>query len=301
MNDHTLPEPPTLASMSREDLAKKLQECGEGGVAAVVAKGAAGPKDMYFLSSLLGGKTPAYLHPSHAFGFIGRDKGGGPVEVRAVTDISPEPALKNTPIDITLDAVRIAQYPGKGQRRVLVGLSVENYTTAGVESAYFNATFHATEGQLATPGYRVFRGVNVGADGLTLRCKTVNVWNEVDDNLFRALDSDTFRAGLRLASTLQPALGPLAELGRALLRSVATRTKNVPVQEFLLGLNFSKNAFQPRLAAGQYIAVQVPEAAEFPWDAFEYRPSSGMVVRKDDHTKPIEFNFIVFGVHRHEG
>src|ERR1051326_5456878 len=117
MSETMLFGPPTLALMGREELARKLEECGEVAAAAVVSRGAGPQEQVCSLRDWFSGRTPKYLYPTHAFGFIGRGKKKGPIQARAVENIPAEPELKHTTIDITLDAFRIAEYPGRGQRQ----------------------------------------------------------------------------------------------------------------------------------------------------------------------------------------
>jgi hypothetical protein len=49
-------------------------------------------------------------------------------------------------------------------------------------------------------------------------------------------------------------------------KAIARRHRNVPVQEFYLGLDFGSTATGARLAEGSYLAVQVPEAVQTVWD-----------------------------------
>jgi len=108
------------------------------------------------------------------------------------------------------------------------------------------------------------------------------------------LESDVFRGGLKLATTVQPAIG--------LTRAIASRNRNVPVQDFFMGLDFSTIATRARLAEGSYIAVQIPEKLQTVWDWSEwaYNPNNGQIVNKADATQLIPYNYIVFGVSRYE-
>src|SRR5262249_35296331 len=155
----------------------------------------------------------------------------------------------------------------------------------GGEDLHFNAAYRAREGEgAATVGYPIFVGLSAGADGVAFRCFTVNVKNDEDEALIGFLDSDVFRAGLRLASAAQPALAPLGAMAFSLTKALAGRNRNVPVQDFYLGLDFGSNPTGARLALGSYLAVQVPESkgAVWDWDEWAYSPSTGHVVQKAD-------------------
>jgi len=149
-------------------------------------------------------------------------------------------------------------------------------------------------------GYPIFVGLNPGPDGVAFRCFTVNVKNEQDEPLLGFLDSDVFRAGLRLLAAAQPAVAPLSAMSVSLTRAVAGRNRNVPVQDFYLGLDFGTDPMGARLALGSYLAVQVPETkqAVWNWDEWAYDPSTGQVVKKADKKELLSYNYVVFGVSR---
>ena len=112
-----------------------------------------------------------------------------------------------------------------------------------------------------------------------------------------------FKAGLKLASTMQPAIAPLSGMTVALTRTIATRNRNIPVQDFYMGLDFSTIPTRARLAEGAYIAVQIPETLQTVWDWNEwvYNPTSGQVANKADLTQLIPYNYLIFSISRYEG
>jgi hypothetical protein len=85
-------------------------------------------------------------------------------------------------------------------------------------------------------------------------------------------------------------------------RAVARRTKNVPVQDFHLGLDFSNIPTRARLAQGSYLAVQVPQSLQTQWDWNEwvFNANSGRVEKRDAPTVLLPYNYLVFGVSRYE-
>src|SRR5262249_38812460 len=173
-----------------------------------------------------------------------------------------------------------------------------------VEHLHFNATFRGRQGEhAALVGYPLFVGLQVGPEGVAFKCFTVNVKNDQDEALLGFLDSDVFKAGLRLATTAQPALGPLATRASGVARGLAGRNRNVPVQDFYMGLDFSNVATRARLAEGSYLAVQIPED-ELPvwdWGQWLYHPASGQVVAASDPQRSLKYNYVLFGVSRQEG
>ena len=101
---------------------------------------------------------------------------------------------------------------------------------------------------------------------MDFKCATVNVKNDSDEKFLKMLDSDTFKAGLKLATTAQPAIAPLSSLAMGITRAVASRNRNVSVQNFYMGLDFSMTPTRARLRAGSYVAVQIPATFEVAWD-----------------------------------
>jgi hypothetical protein len=128
----------------------------------------------------------------------------------------------------------------------------------------------------------------------------VNVKNDNDEGIIRFLDSDTFKAGLKLARTAQPAIAPLTDIAVGLTKMLAHRNKNIGVQKFSMGLSFDHVPGGARLAEGAYVVVQIPEEDQVVWDWKEwiYAPLLGSIVRKDEPNKLIPFNYIMFGVSR---
>lgn len=97
-------------------------------------------------------------------------------------------------------------------------------------------------------------------------------------------------------------MAPLSALAVNLTKSVAGRSRNVPVQDFYLGLDFGSNPMGARLAEVNYLAVQVPEdkAVSWDWAKWVYEPRAGQVVGATAK-EPLPYNYVVFGVSRYEG
>jgi hypothetical protein len=117
---------------------------------------------------------------------------------------------------------------------------------------------------------------------------TVNVKNEADETFLDFLEGDIFKSGLTLATTAQPAIAPLAGMALALTKSIAKRNRNVSVQDCYLGLDFAGTTMGARLAAGDYIAVQIPENLQrvWYWDDWVYDARAGLVVSRADPIAP---------------
>lgn len=246
-----------------------------------------------------------WQHTAHSFGHLAPAAPGEDLlPIRHAGNIEPDLGLRSARIKITLSGLRVADYPGRGTHRILFDFYAENQVPGGTEPLHFNATYRVREGeQTAVLGYPLFLGLKVGRDGVSFKCFTVNVKNDEDESFLDFLESDVFRAGLKLATTAQPALAPFATMSYSLTKGIAARNRNVPVQDFFLGLDFSSNPMGARLAEGSYIAVQIPETLRvaWSWDDWAYDPSHGRVVNRSDPTLLIPFNYIVFGVTRYLG
>jgi hypothetical protein len=70
-------------------------------------------------------------------------------------------------------------------------------------------------------------------------------------------------------------------MASGLARGMASRNKNVAVQEFHMGLDFSNVPTRARLAEGSYIAVQIPEGEQW-----TYNPVSGQWSALPTRDKP---------------
>jgi hypothetical protein len=246
----------------------------------------------------------AWQHTAHTFGFLPEKRTSDPAAIRSIGEIEGDRSLKDSRVKIALNRLRVADYPGRGTHRILLDFYARNQVSGSVEDIHFNATYRVREGERApVAGYPIFVGLNVGSDGVALRCHTINVQNDVDESFLAVLESDVFRSGLRLATTAQPAIAPFATLALGLTKSVAQRRRNVSVQDFYLGLDFGGTAMGARLAVGDYIAVQIPEAFSrvWSWNDWVYDSASGTIVSKEDPDTLIPYNYLVFGVSRYEG
>ncbi len=101
---------------------------------------------------------------------------------------------------------------------------------------------------------------------------------------------------------MHPATALFSETTLALTRQIATRHRNVPIQDFSLGLDFSRQPARAALAEGTYVAVQVPADPARPWDWKDwlFLPGGQVVSRTDRTTRP-PFNYLLFTVTRYGG
>jgi hypothetical protein len=291
---------PVIGRMPAQRAANKLLEVGEDKAAAEVltragAKGTAfGPLDWL--------KRP-WASPTHTFGHVsaGELKPNQNVDVQNVSALTPDPSLKDTPLTISLGCLAIADYPGGGNHKVLFDFSAKHQVGSAAEDLHYNLVVRGAEGQrAAVVNYPIFVGLRVGGEGAAFRCYTVNVTNDADEALLGFLDSDAFRAGLHLVEVAQPAIVPLSQMAYGLTRALAQRNRNVPVQDFQLGLDFAAKPFGACLREGAYIAVQVPSEFVDTWDwaQWVYRTSAGDIVSRADSNARVPYNHVVFTVSR---
>ncbi len=297
---------PVLGALPPEEVAPKLRELGEEEAATAVEEVEREGVAYRGLGDWWPFTDKPWQHTAHAFGYLAPSTPGSePLPIQHAGNIAADPALKNARIKITLDRLRVADYPGGGIHRVLFDFYAQNQVAGeNVEHLHFNITCRVREGeQAAILGYPIFVGLNVGGEGVSFKCFTVNVKNDDDEAFLGFLESDVFRAGLKLATTVQPSIALFSETALRLTRAIARRNRNVPIQDFYLGLDFSTIATRARLAEGSYLAVQIPETFRTVWDwgAWVYNPANGQLVNKGDTTQLIPYNYVVFSVSRHAG
>jgi hypothetical protein len=294
---------PVIGNMPKSRAIDVLRSIDEGDLAALIESQAEPSQRGHFgdHGNWWGFPERLWQHTAHSFGYIPLAPAGTDAEIIHAGAIAPDLSLRNEPVKITLDRLRVADYPGRGTHHILFDFYAQNQLNATTEHLHFNALRRVKEGEEApVSGCPVFVGINVGPEGLDFKCYTVNVRNDEDERFLRFLDSDTFRSGLKLAVTAQPAIALFSETALALTRSIAQRNRNVPVQDFHMGLDFSSVATRARLAEGSYIAVQIPESHQVIWDWSEwiYQSRTGHIVRRANGKEKIPYNYLVLGLSR---
>ena len=299
---------PVLGNMPPEEAAVKLREMGEEETAATLETAKEAPTQTFKSwkpKSWWPFQDKPWQHTAHTFGYLAPVLPGSDLlAIRHVENIPADLHLRGARIKITLNRLRVAGYPGSGMHRVLLHFFVQNQLPGKAEHVHFNATYRVHEGEHAgIQGYPIFTGLNVGQEGVTLKCRTINISNDQDEAFLSFLESDVFKAGLHLATAAQPVIAPFSEMALGIAKAVAKRNRNVSVQDFDPGLDFSTIPMSGRLAEGAYLAVQIPESfqAVWDWDEWVYLPSKGLVVKRDDHQELIPYNYLVFGISRYEG
>lgn len=243
---------------------------------------------------------PPYKHTSHMWGFIPQVKPvSGNITIHHPGSIAADTSLKGQRINISINLIAVAKYPGRGIHNILFEFKAENQIAGTKEPALFSGRYRVSSGGTAgVINAPIFVGLSVGNNMMKFECKTVNVENEDDRRFIDFLESDVMKDGLRLASTVQPAIAPLSAMVSGITKSILNARKNVTVQEITMGLDFGGPPLGARLALGDYIAVQVPPDALANWDWSEwiFRPTNGQIVSASDPAKRIPFNYIFFGV-----
>jgi hypothetical protein len=293
---------PVLGSRPPAEAAQILREFGDADLASRLELQPSGEIKTFGIGTTVRGFWDDTFGPclwrysAHAFGYMAPHAPGAtaPLPIQHAGNITPHTTLQGSQARITLNWLRVADYPGAGMHRVLFDFYARNQSQGPDAELHFNATYRVMEGQRAgIIGYPIFVGVNVGEQGLAFRCFTVNVKNDADEAFLDLLESDAFKQGLEITENGQPAIRPLAEMAYGLTRAAANRNRNVPVQDVYMGLDFSQVPGRARLAEGAYIAAQIPDALSTVWDweAWVYDPRNGNIVSKDDLTKPLSYNY----------
>jgi len=305
LTDDPFNDVPVLGALDVRSAASYLAQVGEGEIATQLEEAQAEQSRQSRQGSRSGIRWPfsnkPWQYTSHAFGYIRSGALDREAPIVSAGTISADDSLRNAAIDITLDRLRVADYPGGSTHHVLLDFYAQNRADDRSEHLHYNMFLRALEGQeAAVIGYPIFVRLNVGGSGVGLRCLTVNVKNESDEKFLSFLGSDVFRTGLHLATAVQPALVPFSEMVLALTKAIAQRNRNVPVQEFFLGLDFSEVPTRARLAEGSYVIVQVPDGLVrvWDWDEWIYDGRSGHIVSRQDSRDLIPFNYVVIGVSR---
>ena len=250
------------------------------------------------------GPARPWQHSAHQIGYIAPLSSGssGPWPIVSPATIPADLSLRNKQIDVHLSRLRIFDYPGWGTHQILFTFKAQNQVPNAPEPVSFSQAYAVRQGETAAViGQPMFLGLSVGAVGTVIEATTVNVKNNADQDILGFLDSPTFKAGLGLLTTPQPAIKPLADLAIGLTKMVADHNKNVPVQYIALGLDFGTTAMGMRLAEGNYLAVQVPNETTIKWDEWVFDPRTGAIALKTDPSSALPYNYLAFEITRSSG
>lgn len=291
---------PLIAEMDPAAAATLLEEMGDYGAAEDMRHDLARPGTQEIFGW---GKPKPWQYTARQIGYMApREPGSaGAHPIHAVGTVSADDTLKNKRINVHLQRLRVYAYPGSGMHYVMLTFKAQNQLRNAPEPVGFNQTYRVQGGQQAgVLGYPIFIGLNVGALGVAFQAATINVKNESDERMLGFLNSAPFTTGLNLLSTAQPVLKPFTEMATGLANMVASRNKNVAVEEIYLGLDFTSVAMGARLAVGDYIVVQVPQEGAINWDDWQFDAAVGGIVSKATPSSGIPYNYFVFSITRYE-
>jgi hypothetical protein len=278
----------SLCDMPIEDVANFLDDIEDTDTAQTLrARGTAGQ------SWVIGSKK--WLIGSHKVGFIDPDGKTGAVQIVPAQTIAPDHSLVGKAIKISLDKFRVDAYPGLGQHRILTEVLGRNQAGQETEDLRFSTVLTAEDNDSSgVSGVPIFTGLIVPADGLALEARTIRVGSKSDDAIIAALESGTFKEGLKLIAHVQPVLPQLITLAAGATAAILKRGKNAQVQKFIVGLDFSPTLTSAKLRLGSYVIMQAPDDGSFDWAEWKFDPSSSSVVNDDGKVAP--YNTIIFGV-----
>ena len=228
-------------------------------------------------------------HSTHSYGFLDSNK------IIDAVNSSADTSLKNKRIKISLDILYVFDYPGNGRHHVLFDFKAKNQLMNDNDQIiHFSQTRTAQEGQFAgILSIPIFIGLTVGNEGVDFACTTINVSNESDEKFLDILESNEVKSGLKLVNSINPVVPIVSSLAEGIAKKVATRNNNKKIQEFVMGLDFSNINSRAKLREGTYIVVQ-SGLNSFDWTKWEYK--NGVVLSKQDNTKTLPHNYLVFSI-----
>ena len=243
-------------------------------------------------------EKPIYGITEHQYGYFGVDP-NTPSDDLGIKDagyIKANGALKNQHVRVTLDRLRVAEYPGKGKHTVLVEYSALHVIPTGAtQDLRFSQKYQVEEGTGAgVRGYPIFVGLAVSSEGIALTGRTINVMNADDKGILGFLDQPVFKRGLEMINVVNPALPVVTSMVLSISELLLKRHENIAVQSFDLGLDFSDVPSRAHLREGSYIIVQAPDEG-WDWSEWKFTRSTGKLTDKQTK-KPIPYNYLVIGV-----
>lgn len=280
----------SLGAQSPKAVIKYLREIGDDEAADKLdAKGGTGQ------GLSLPWQDQVYGYTSLLIGFIPAQ----PTETMAAIEnavlLPPDPALKNSRVKITLEQLYVHCYPGRGQHEILCEFTGKNQAGGEQEEMQFALTTKANDGAAASiNGAPIFLGVTVGNNGIAFEGRTINVGSKGDEDFLAALSGGSFRDGLNLLTTVQPALKPFVGLASSVVGAVLKRSKNKQIHSFNLGFDFSESQTSVALRHGSFAIIQT-DNHEWDWSKLAWNVSSQRVVRKDSGAV-IPFNYLILKI-----
>lgn len=239
--------------------------------------------------------SEVYGHTGVLIGYIPSKPAGRLSKIENAVTLPPEPSLKDSRVKITLERFYVHRYPGRGQHEILCEFTGKNQAEGKQEEMQFALTAKANDGaSAAVSGAPIFLGVTVGGNGIAFEGKTINVGSKTDDDLLAALSSGSFRDGLGLLTTVQPALKPFVGLASSVVNAVLKRSKNMQIHFFKLGFDFATNQTSAALRHGSFAVIQADDV-DWDWKKLAWNVDAQQIVYADTQ-KSIPFNYLVLRI-----
>ncbi|MFL9502292.1 hypothetical protein ACJMQP_19700 [Rhodopseudomonas palustris] len=232
-------------------------------------------------------------------GFIPPTPSGRLAAVENAYTLAPDYSLKGSRIKISLERFWVESYPGRGTHEILCEFNGKNQAQGEQEEMQFTLTTTAKDkSSAAIVGAPIFLGVTVGKNGIAFEGKTINVRSKDDEDLLAALSTGSFREGLSLLTTVQPALKPFVGLASSVVNAVMKRSENAQIQFFKLGFDFSQNQTSVALRHGSFAVIQADDAS-WDWTKLAWNVDAQQIVHSATG-KAIPFNYLILRISPYE-
>ena len=131
---------PVIGKLLPEQAAAKLREVGENEAADMLEVAQDSQSKSFFESrgrkSWWPFQDKPWQHTAHAFGYLAPSApGSDPQPIYSISNISADASLKNARINIALNRLRVAAYPGGGMHRVLLHCYAQNQVPGKTDDA----------------------------------------------------------------------------------------------------------------------------------------------------------------------
>lgn len=285
---------PVLGNMHVRDVIRVLEQVGESDRARELAAFDQDERLADLVESGRWGPKP-YEITQHQFGYIGPATSPSPWYIQDATKIQPDRSLIGKKIIVTLDKLRVYDYPGSGLHQVLFDFSGDHQNPDGSQGdrVHFTQNYAAQESEGAgVSGFPIFSGLCVPKNGVNFSCSTTNVANNDDQKILSFLNGDVFQKGITFINSINPVLPIVTDFAVGLTTAFAGRNQNVKVSEFNLGLDFSSIVTRAKLCVGSYIAAQAPDG-KINWGQWGWWDN---MIKQWDQKGYLPYNYIVFSI-----
>lgn len=289
-----------LSEISPAQAVARLREVGDDSTADQLAAATNSLEKATFGSTgFLDGFFNRIAQTTQVCGFL---PATGTDAIVPVNQAKADTTLAGQPLKITLDGLHVAKYPGRGTHKLLFDFVLQSQTTGKASRMFhYNARFEAQDGDtVPVRNFPLFYGLMPSAEGITFGFQTINVSSSLNETLLGFLGQDDFKQGLSLVDAFSPVVGQLSLMAANLARWLASQSQNVKVQEFQQGLDFNAGQLSGRLAEGTYIVAQIPKdnEGEWSWADWVVNPTLLRLTQRGNSAQPLEFNHLMFSVHR---